>query len=119
MYAKTGDVRGEQDQIGSITLNYIDWDKRRPSKEILAEIRQRTSDLAGISIETRNPDSGPPQGKPIFIEFSSRYDAAVINSIALVRSILEQHEAVTNIEDGRPLPGIEWQIKVDRAEAAR
>ncbi len=119
MYAKTGDVRGKQDQIGSITLNYIDWDKRRPSKEILAEIRQRTSDLAGITIETRNPDSGPPQGKPIFIEFSSRDDVAVINSIALVRSVLEQHEAVTNIEDSRPLPGIEWQIKVDRAEAAR
>lgn len=119
MYAKTGDVRGEQDQIGSITLNYIDWDKRRPAKEILAEVRQRTSDLAGISIETRNPDAGPPQGKPIFIEFSSRDDAAVIDSIALVRSILEQNEAVTNIEDGRPLPGIEWQIKVDRAEAAR
>ena len=119
MYAKTGDVRGEQDQIGSITLNYIDWDKRRPAKEILAEVRQRTADLAGITIETRNPDAGPPQGKPIFIEFSSRDDAAVIDSIALVRSILEQHKAVTNIEDGRPLPGIEWQIKVDRAEAAR
>jgi multidrug efflux pump len=26
---------------------------------------------------------------------------------------------VVNIEDSRPLPGIEWQIKVDRAEAAR
>lgn len=119
MYAKTGDVRGEQDQIGSITLNYVDWDQRRPAKEILAEVRQRTADLAGITIETRNPDSGPPQGKPIFIEFSSRDSDAVIDSIALVRSILEQHEAVTNIEDGRPLPGIEWQIKVDRAEAAR
>jgi len=119
MYAKTGDVRGEQDQIGSITLNYVDWDKRRPAKEILAEVRQRTSDLAGITIETRNPDAGPPQGKPIFIEFSSRNSDAVVDGIALVRSILEQHDAVTNIEDGRPLPGIEWQIKVDRAEAAR
>ena len=119
LYAKTEDARGEQDQIGSLTLNYIDWDKRRSSNEILADIRERTSDLAGISIETRNPDSGPPQGKPIFIEFSSRDDAAVIESIALVRSILEQHAGITNIEDGRPLPGIEWQIKVDRAEAAR
>ena len=119
MYAKTGDVRGEQDQIGSITLNYVDWDERRPANEILAEIRQRTSDLAGIAVETRNPDAGPPQGKPVFIEFSSRDSDAVVDSIGLVRSILEQHEAVTNIEDGRPLPGIEWQIKVDRAEAAR
>jgi len=119
LYAKTADVRGTQDQIGALTLNYIDWDRRRPSDEILAEIRRRTADLAGIAIETRNPDSGPPQGKPIFIEFSSRDSDAVVASIARVRTMLEQHPAVTNIEDGRPLPGIEWQIKVDRAEAAR
>ena len=104
LYAKTADVRGTQDQIGALTLNYIDWDKRRPSNEILADIRQRVSDLAGIAIETRNPDSGPPQGKPIFIEFSSRDGAAVTDSIAHVRSVLDQHPAVTNIEDGRPLP---------------
>ena len=119
LYAKTADVRGTQDQIGSLTLNYVDWDERRPSNDILADIRQRTSDLAGITIETRNPDAGPPQGKPVFIEFSSRDDDAVIDSIAHVRSILEQHVAITNIEDSRPLPGIEWHIKVDRAEAAR
>ena len=119
LYAKTADVRGTQDQIGSLTLNYVDWDERRPSNDILADIRQRTSDLAGITIETRNPDAGPPQGKPIFVEFSSRDDDAVIDSIAHVRSILEQHAAITNIEDSRPLPGIEWHIKVDRAEAAR
>jgi len=119
LYAKTADVRGTQDQIGSLTLNFIDWDKRRKSDEILAEIRDRTSDLAGITIETRKPDSGPPQGKPIFIEFSSRDGDLVTDSIAHVRSVLEQHEAVTNIEDSRPLPGIEWQIKVDRAEAAK
>jgi len=119
LYAKTEDVRGTQDQIGSLTLNYIDWDKRRKSDAILAEIRDRTSDLAGLTIETRKPDSGPPQGKPIFIEFSSRDGDLVTDSIAHVRSVLEQHEAVTNIEDGRPLPGIEWQIRVNRAEAAK
>lgn len=119
LYAKTSDVRGTQDQIGSLTLNYVDWDQRRPSNEILADVRQRTADLAGISIETRNPDAGPPQGKPIFIEFSSRYGDAVIAAVAQTRAVLEQHDAITNIDDGRPLPGIEWQIKVDRAEAAR
>ncbi|MDA1064104.1 MAG: efflux RND transporter permease subunit [Proteobacteria bacterium] len=119
LYAKTADVRGTQDQIGKLTLNYIDWDKRRKSDAILAEIRHRTADLAGITIETRNPDAGPPQGKPVYIEFSSRDGDAVVESIARVRAVLEQHPAVTNIEDGRPLPGIEWQIKVDRAEAAR
>jgi multidrug efflux pump len=119
LYAKTGDVQGTQDQIGSLTLNYTDWDERRPSNDILAEIRERTADLAGITIETRNPDPGPPQGKPVYIEFSARDASLVEETIANVRAALEQHPAVTNIEDGRPLPGIEWQIKVDRAEAAR
>ena len=119
LYVKTGDVRETPDQIGSLTLNLIDWDQRRSSDEILAEVRERTADLAGITIETRKPDPGPPIGKPIFIEFSSRNAALVEDTIAMVRNELEQHPAVVNIEDGRPLPGIEWQIKVDRAEAAR
>jgi multidrug efflux pump len=119
LYVKTGDVREAPDQIGSITLNYVDWDKRRKSDEILAEVRERTADLAGITIETRKPDPGPPQGKPVFLEFSSRDADLVIDTIADVRAVLEQHPAITNIEDGRPLPGIEWQIRVDRAEAAR
>ena len=119
LYAKTGDVQGTQDQIGSLTLNYTDWNERRPSNDILAEVRERTADLVGITIETRNPDPGPPQGKPVYIEFSARDAGLVEETIADVRAALEQHPAVTNIEDGRPLPGIEWQIKVDRAEAAR
>jgi len=119
LYVKTGDVRETPDQIGRLTLNYIDWDQRRKSDDILAEVRERTADLVGIAIETRNPSEGPPQGKPVFIEFSSRDADLVGDTIARVRSALEQHPAVTNIEDGRPLPGIEWQIKVDRAEAAR
>ena len=119
LYAKTGDVQGTQDQIGSLTLNFIDWDERRKSDEILAEIRRRTTDLAGIAIETRKPDPGPPQGKPVYIEFSARDPSLVEETIADVRTLLEEHPAVTNVEDSRPLPGIEWQIKVDRAEAAR
>jgi len=119
LYVKTGDVRETPDQIGRLTLNYVDWDKRRKSDDILAEVRSRTADLVGIAIETRNPSEGPMQGKPVFIEFSSRDADLVVDTIARVRSALEQHPAVINIEDGRPLPGIEWQIKVDRAEAAR
>jgi len=119
LYTKTGSVRGNEDQIGTITLNLLDWDERRKADDILAEVRDRTADLVGINIETRKPDQGPPQGKPIFIEFSSRDANAVERTISQVRAALEQHPAVVNIEDSRPLPGIEWQIDVDRAEAAR
>ena len=119
-YAKTGSSDdGAEDQIGSITLNYVDWSERRKADDILAEIRAATADLAGIEIETRKPDPGPPIGKPIHIEFSSRFPDAMDAAVDRVRQAMEQHPGIINIEDSRPLPGIEWQIRVDRAEAAR
>jgi multidrug efflux pump len=121
LYAKVGDAGDDaaSDHIGSLTLNYVDWDKRRKSDEILAEIRNNTADLVGIAIETRKPDPGPPIGKPIHIEVSSRFPALLDEAVADIRAVMEEHPAVINIEDSRPLPGIEWQIDVDRAEAAR
>lgn len=120
LYAKTGaSDQGAEDQIGTLTLNYVDWSERRRADEILAEIRERTSDLVGIRIETRKPDPGPPLGKPIRIEFSSRFPAQLDDAVERVRVHMEAHDAIVNIEDSRPLPGIEWQIKVDRVEAAR
>lgn len=120
LYAKTGsNDQGAEDQIGTLTLNYIEWDQRRSSNQILADIRARTSDLAGIRIETRKPDSGPPIGKPVRIEFSSRFPDSLEAAVADVRDLMENTSGILNIEDSRPLPGIEWQIKVDRAEAAR
>jgi len=120
LYAKTGaNDRGAEDQIGTLTLNYVDWKQRRPADDILAEIRERTDDLVGIRIETRKPDPGPPIGKPIHIEFSSRFPEQLENAVERVRSHMEANTAIVNIEDSRPLPGIEWQIQVDRAEAAR
>ncbi len=120
LYAKTGSSKqGAEDQIGSLTLNYVDWQLRRPADDILAEIRERTKDLVGIRIETRKPDPGPPIGKPIRIEFSSRFNDQLSIAVERVRAHMEENDTIVNIEDSRPLPGIEWQIKVDRAEAAR
>ncbi len=120
LYAKTGGSdQGAEDQIGTLTLNYIEWDQRRKADEILADVRNKTRDLVGIQIEPRKPDAGPPIGKPIRIEFSSRFPEVLETSVAEVRNLMETKPGIINIEDSRPLPGIEWQIKVDRAEAAR
>jgi len=120
LYAKTGsNDQGAEDQIGTLTLNYIHWDQRRKADDILEEIRRNTSDLVGIHIEPRKPDPGPPIGKPIRIEFSSRFPEALEAAVGEVQNLMESTPGIINIEDSRPLPGIEWQIKVDRAEAAR
>ena len=120
LYAKTGsNDQGAEDQIGTLTLNYIEWNERRKADEILEDIRRNTADLVGIHIEPRKPDAGPPIGKPIRIEFSSRFPEVLEDSVAEVLNLMESMPGIINIEDSRPLPGIEWQIKVDRAEAAR
>ena len=43
----------------------------------------------------------------------------MIDAVGQVRDALASLQGVINVEDSRPLPGIEWQIDVDRAEAAR
>ena len=121
VYAKTGGSGqgAAEDQIGMITLNFIEWDERRPANEILAEVRTNTAGLAGISIQTQKAQEGPQQGKPVSIQLSSRFPDILTDATRKVREALENIDGVYNVDDTRPLPGIEWRIDVDRAEAAR
>lgn len=121
VYAKTGGngQGAAEDQIGTITLNFIDWDERRKADEILRDIRESISGLAGISIQTAKAQDGPQRGKPIQIELSSISSELLTDATGRIREALESIDGVFNVDDTRPLPGIEWQMDVDRAEAAR
>jgi multidrug efflux pump len=107
------------DQIGSIRLNFSDWRTRRPAAEIVADIRKRTDDIAGLVIEPRLPEEGPVQGKPIVIEASSGNRDALADAVDRIRAELASYKGVLNAEDTRPMPGIEWRLQVNRAEAAK
>jgi len=108
-----------EDVIGLITIELKDWDVRRPAKQILADIRQRTAHLAGIKIETREQEHGPPVGKPIQVQLSSRFPELLPPAIESLRAHLENMPGLREIDDDRPIPGIEWKIEVDRAQAAK
>lgn len=108
----------EEDLIGRIQLRYVDWRARRPSSEILTELRERTADIAGIVIETEE-QTGLTSGKPIQIELSSRQPELLPAAIAQIRAQLDQMPGLIDITDTRPIPGIEWRLSVDRSEAAR
>ncbi len=122
VYARTGrsqDSRLAEDVIGTITLEFIDWRKRRQAKKILADIKYRTSDLAGIIVDTRKQESGPPVGKPVQLQISSLYPELLPRAVAKMTAGLRAIGGLINIEDSRPLPGIDWEIDVDRAQAAK
>lgn len=120
-YVKSGSTgRGAApDMIGSVRINFANWRTRRPADEILAEIRERTSDIGGIQIETRTHQGGEQEGKPINIELSSPNGDALKDGATRLREALETIPGVINAEDTAPMPGIEWELKVDRTEAAR
>ncbi|MEX2475698.1 efflux RND transporter permease subunit [Marinobacter sp.] len=113
------DTQMAPDVIGVLQFQFTDWFTRRPANEILEDFRERTADIPGIKLEFRKQEGGPADGKPVELKVSSM-ESEKLN--AYVDQILDRMAAMggfVDIEDDRSLPGIEWQLKVDREAAAR
>ncbi len=108
-----------EDLIGLIQLEFVNWRERRKADVILSEILKKTADVSGIIVETGKQESGPPGGKPIQLEFSSRDPALIEPEVVRFRKALDEVGGFMNIEDDRPVPAIEWELKVDRNKAGQ
>jgi multidrug efflux pump len=108
-----------EDVIGQIQLEFMEWDERRSADEILSEIKQRTANLAGVYIETQKQEGGPPTGKDVQIQIGSRFPELLPGSVEIIREAFDELGGFEAIEDSRPLPGIQWELKVDRAQASK
>lgn len=108
-----------EDVIGQLQLQFDKWSKRRPANEILSEVREQTKDIAGIKVETRKQEDGPATGKAVQIQLSSRFPEKLEASTKTILGALDKIGEFQDIEDSRPLPGIDWEMDVDRAQAAK
>ncbi|MFC1674175.1 efflux RND transporter permease subunit, partial [Pseudomonadota bacterium] len=108
-----------EDIIGNVFLEFDDWDTRPKASEILGEIRERTRHLAGVIVNAEKQEHGPPVGKPVQIEISSRYAELLAPTAELIKGGLDQLGGFVDVEDTLPLPGIDWVFDVDRAQAAK
>ncbi|MFN3171468.1 MAG: efflux RND transporter permease subunit [Hyphomicrobiales bacterium] len=107
------------DMIGQIQIELADYSNRRSAADIFAEIETLTADLAGIRTEIREIEGGPPTGKDVTLEMrGSNYDT-LLETTRMVRAYVDTVEGLIDLEDDTPLPGIEWQIAIDREEAGR
>ena len=107
------------DVIGQITLEFKEWGLRRRAAEILEDVRRRTADLAGIIVELRKQKEGTRTGKPVQVQLASRTPDLLPAAVEQVRRGMAEVGGFVDIEDTRPLPGIEWRIALDRAQAAK
>ncbi|MEC7029276.1 MAG: efflux RND transporter permease subunit, partial [Pseudomonadota bacterium] len=108
-----------EDVIGQIQIELGEWDERAPADDILNLIRERTADIAGIHVETRKQEGGPSTGKDIQIQVGSRFPELLPSAVDFIRKEMEARGHFLDIEDSRPLPGIQWQLQVDRAQASK
>ena len=108
-----------EDVVGQIQFEFVDWQQRRPAGKIMDEIRSITSSIPGIKIEVTAPNAGPPTGKPIQIELTSDYPDALREAALKVGGELAKRPEILDLDNGLPMPGIDWRLEINKAEAAK
>ncbi|MEP4148598.1 MAG: efflux RND transporter permease subunit [Halioglobus sp.] len=112
-------MSSSSDRIGSIFLElFAESERELRGNDIMREVRDRTEHLAGIRVEIRPLEKGPPVGKPIQIELTSIERALLEPAMAQVRAYLDTLPELVDIDDTAALPSIEWRVEVDRTQAA-
>mgnify|MGYP003109955661 FL=1 len=122
LYARSYAVPDQQmgsDVIGMLQFQFIDWYQRRPARTILADMAERTQDIPGITLEFQEQEMGPGGGKPIVLEVSATDPEVADAGVDQLTAMMRQLGGFTDIQDNRSLPGVEWQVNVDREAAAR
>jgi multidrug efflux pump len=124
VYTRVGKTQGggndvAEDVIGVIQYEFVNWRERKKADEILTDLRAAMQGLPGVDIEVSVPAAGPPTGKAIQIRLSAADPANLNATAAEVANMLGNMPDVIDINDGLPVPGIDWELKVDRTEAAK
>ncbi|WP_139130587.1 efflux RND transporter permease subunit, partial [Vibrio crassostreae] len=115
VYTRTGG----DDQIGLISITPVDWQYRRSVKAIIEELKVQTDQYAGVEIEYKFPDAGPPVENDLVIELSAKTPEQLNQAAKIVRGWADGNQALTNISDTASKDGIDWKVDIRRDDAAR
>lgn len=107
------------DTIGNFQLQLVSYNNRVKAEEIFANIRERVKGFAGLDIQVLGAENGPPAGKDINLRVESTNYDDLVPVVTAIRDHLASWPEVVDLEDGRPSPGIDWQITIDRNEAGK
>ena len=115
-----GDQQTAPDLIGYIFVEMVDRRERElDGFEVENRYRQAIANLPGARAEVVSLEQGPPVGKELQIELSGEELEPLFAEAARIRNFLENDmTGLIDIDDTAPVPGIEWEIEVDRARAA-
>ena len=108
------------DSVGEIQIELSSWDDRQllggpvsDGRNIIADIEEKLKFTPGIVTELQTLSEGPSQGKPLQLRLSGENWQDLLDAVGIVRAKLDATEGLIFIDDTRPLPGIDWEYKVD------
>ncbi|MEL7348915.1 MAG: efflux RND transporter permease subunit, partial [Pseudomonadota bacterium] len=122
VFAFAGETTGDgapEDAIGQVQLELTDWRTRPGTGVVLDKVRAALRDLPGFYADVKEEQEGPQQGKPVQLELTGTNFDTLEQAAEIATVKFRATEGLIDIDDTRPLPGIEWQIAVDRAAAGR
>ncbi len=108
-----------QDTIGRVLINLKDREDGYDGRITEQKIRDALVGTPGVRTEVQKLEQGPPVGKDVQIAVRSNDGAALMEVAAQVRGFVDSMDGLREVEDSRPLPGIEYQLEVDRTQAGK
>ena len=108
------------DLVGSIFIEMTDRrDRDIDGFEVENEYRRAISNLPGARAEVVSVAQGPPVGKAIQLELAGADLDELFAEAERIHDHMENGmSGLIDIDDTTPVPGIQWEIVVDRARAA-
>lgn len=135
-------AQGPRDQIGQVQIEFTPFEARpkleTPTKllglipftrsaadsryagdKVVDEIERRLAALPGVRYEALEISMGPAASKPVHLRLKNDDRAALAAATEMVHAHFDATPGLTDVEDTRPLPGIDWQLDVDVEAAGR
>ncbi|MFN3614887.1 MAG: efflux RND transporter permease subunit, partial [Rubrimonas sp.] len=116
---KGGGDGAPKDAIGQIQIELQPWGTRPPGEQVLEDMLARAQGVPGVLVELRRQAEGPQQGKPIQVRLEGTDWPALLAAGAELNARLSRIEGLRDVDDTRPLPGVDWELTVDRQAAGR
>ncbi|WP_136439475.1 efflux RND transporter permease subunit [Pacificoceanicola onchidii] len=140
----TGGAQPPKDTIGQVQFETIAWDDRPDASEpwftipiinhtvmkaikapdydgdlIIDELTAQLEQIPGVKVEILAQARGPASAKPVHLRIKGNDWDELLTATGLAADQFAALPGLTQIEDTRPLPGIDWQIDVDVEKAGR
>ena len=113
------DASGPTDPVGALLVSLQTKIHGYDGRLAERKMREALAAIPGARYEISQREQGPPSGKDLQIALRSENNPALVETALKIRDYLRADTDLREVDDSLPLPGIEYQLQVDRAQAGK